>query len=49
MVGVFKDMLCCAVIMPTKAKTMNEMWTVMRKACAEGLTYCVEDEGGEAE
>lgn len=52
-VGVFKDMLCCAVIMPVKAETMNEMWAVMRKACANELEYCVssgaEDEGGEVE
>lgn len=45
-VGVFKDMLCCAVIMPIKADAVKEIWAVMRKACAETLTYCVD---GEAE
>lgn len=39
-VVVFRDMLCCAVIMPIGARTMTEIWAVMRKACAEGLRYC---------
>lgn len=47
-VAVYDDMLCCAVIMPETRKTVDEIWTVMRKACGEDLTYCLaEDEATE--
>lgn len=48
-VAVFADMLCSAVIMPLKAKSMREIWAVTRKACAEGLRYCVEEKEKEHE
>lgn len=43
-VAVFRDMLCCAVIMPMEPRAMQEMWRVMRLACREELRYCVSDE-----
>lgn len=46
-VAVFRDMLCCAVIMPVKRETMDEMWIVMRKACWAGLEYVVPGEAVE--
>ena len=48
-VAVFKDMLCCAVIMPVTAKAMDEIWAVMRKASGAELVYCVTDEETEEE
>lgn len=43
-VACFQDMLCCAVIMPMRAKVVNEMWAAMRAGSAERLTYCVEEQ-----
>lgn len=39
-VAVFRDMLCCAVIMPMEPRAMQEMWRVMRLACRAELRYC---------
>ncbi len=44
-VACFQDMLCCAVIMPTKAAAMDEIWAAMRAGCAQGLTYCLDKDG----
>ena len=43
-VAVFRDMLCCAVIMPVQARTMTEIWRMMRMASDGGLRYCVGEE-----
>lgn len=48
-VTVFRDMLCCAVIMPMEPRVMQEMWRVMRLACREELRSCVSDEGDNEE
>lgn len=44
MVCCFADMLCSAIIAPIVSKTMDEIWRLMRRSCAEGLRYCREDE-----
>lgn len=45
-IAAFQDMLACAVIMPVPAKTMREVWTLMRKASGEALVYCEDDDDG---
>lgn len=43
-VAAFRDMLCCAVMMPVRKGVMDEIWRVMRMASAESLAYCEEGE-----
>ena len=44
----FRDMLANAIIMPIRAEVAQDIWRLMRKSCAEGLRYCMEEKGEEA-